>query len=87
MSEQDLQAKMLGLGLDCSDGHVRATRGTNYLLVGGSEETHERMQELAVKFNEELDRRDKRLEDLGGKEFQEIACIADPGADRRPDEK
>ena len=35
----------MGLGLDGEDGHRRVTRGKEFLLVGGSEETHERMQE------------------------------------------
>lgn len=65
--------KLLGLGLDNADGHVRVTRGENYQLVGGSQETHEEMQEKCVKFNEKLDQRGKQLEDLGRDEFVDIA--------------
>ena len=36
---------LLGLGLDNKDGHKRLTKGDNVLMVGGSEETHERMTE------------------------------------------
>jgi hypothetical protein len=64
---------LVGLGLDNEDGHVRYTKGPNFRLFGGSEETHEEMQEKAVKFNEELKRREKRLEDVGKEEFREIA--------------
>jgi hypothetical protein len=64
---------LLGLGLDNEDGHVRYTKGPNFHLFGGSEDTHEEMQEKAVKFNEELGRREKRLEDVGKEEFREIA--------------
>ena len=50
----------LGVGLDNQDGHQRLTRAENFTLVGGSEETHERMQETAIKFDEALHSRGKR---------------------------
>ena len=56
---------LLGLGLDNEDGHTRVTTGENFALLGGSEETHSQMQEKAIRFNEELSRRKKRLEDVG----------------------
>lgn len=65
-------AALLGVGLDNDDGHVRMTRGKNYALVGGSEETHSRMQETAVKINEHLDDRGKRLEDVSVSELRDI---------------
>ena len=46
----------LGVGLD-GDGHRRVTECDHFLLVGGSAETHERMQETAIKFGEALERR------------------------------
>jgi len=64
---------LLGLGLDCKDGHVRITKGKNFRLLGGSKETHEIMQEKAVKFNEQLDRRRKTLDEIDEREFYEIA--------------
>ncbi|MBN1554936.1 MAG: hypothetical protein JXA11_09335 [Phycisphaerae bacterium] len=64
---------LLGLGLDNEDGHVRVTRGKNFHLVGGSEETHESMQEKCIKFNEKLARRGKELDDLDKKEFHDLA--------------
>jgi len=64
---------LVGLGFDCKDGHVRITKGDNFHLVGGSEETHEMMQEKAVKFNEQLDKRRKSLEDINENEFREIS--------------
>ena len=71
------KAVLLGLGLDNDDGHTRVTTGKNFHLVGGSEDTHAHMQEKAVKFNEELDRRDRRLEDVEPKEFLDIADKVD----------
>lgn len=64
---------LLGLGLDCEDGHLRITRGKNFRLYGGSEKTHEEMQEKAVKFNEHLDKKGKTLQQISPKEFYEIA--------------
>ena len=63
---------MLGIGLDGTDGQVRLTRGKNYQLVGGSEQTHAVMQETALKVNERLDQRGKRLEDVGMNELRDI---------------
>ena len=66
---------LLGLGFDSKDGHLRITKGENFRLFGGSEETHEMMQEKAVKFNEQLDKRHKHLEDINEKEFREISKV------------
>lgn len=66
------QAALLGLGLDAQDGHTRLTRGKNFVLYGGSQDTHAQMQETAIKINEQLDRRGKRLEDVCPREFSEI---------------
>jgi hypothetical protein len=73
MTNRTYRKILLGMGLDCKDGHVRVTKGKNFTLFGGSEETHEMMQEKAIKFNEQLDKRRKTLDDLNAKEFHEIA--------------
>ena len=64
---------LLGMGLDCKDGHLRITKGKNFRIYGGSEKTHQMMQEKAVKFNERLDKRGKNLDEISSKEFYEIA--------------
>ena len=66
------KAWMLGLGLD-SDGHKRLTAGPNFVLAGGSEETHEVMTEKAIKINEKLTAKGKQLEDVSHDEFDDIA--------------
>ena len=66
------KASLLGLGLDAEDGQTRITRGKNFVLYGGSKETHEVMQETAIKVNEKLDRRGKRLEDVSVTEMRDI---------------
>ena len=71
-NRKDKKAVMLGLGLDSKDGHTRITKGENFCLLGGSEETHERMTETAMKVNEKLQAKGKRLEDVSRVEFTDI---------------
>jgi hypothetical protein len=62
----------LGVGLDNQDGHRRVTQGEHFLLVGGSEETHERMQDTALKFDEALKRRGKTLKETSAEEALDL---------------
>ena len=72
-SEQPLGIRgMLGVGTDAEDGHTRISRGPRFLLVGGSRDTHEKMQHVAVKFNERVDERGKPLEKINSRELREI---------------
>ena len=64
---------LLGLGFDCKDGHVRITKGRNFRLYGGSKETHNLMQEKAIKFNEHLKRMGKSLDEISRQEFKDIS--------------
>ena len=66
------KAQILGLGLD-SDGRKRITKGDNFTLVGGTQETHEAMTEKAIKLNEKLKARGKRLETVSHDEFDDVA--------------
>src|SRR5438445_3817890 len=66
------KALMLGLGLD-SDGHKRLTTGHNFVLMGGSAETHEAMTEKAIKINEKLIAKGKQLEQISHEEFDDLA--------------
>lgn len=66
------QAALLGLAFDAEDGQKRLTRGENFVLFGGSQETHGAMQETAVKINERLDRDGRRLEDVSMHELADI---------------
>jgi hypothetical protein len=65
-------AALLGLAFDGDDGHSRLTRGKNFVLWGGSQSTHAVMQETALKINEQLDKRGKRLEDVSVHELRDI---------------
>ncbi|MFC1668124.1 hypothetical protein ACFL1T_01915 [Chlamydiota bacterium] len=67
------KALLVGLGLDAEDGHVRITRGDNFRVYGGSETTHEFLQEKCLRFNEKLKKSGKSLDELNRKEFTVIA--------------
>ncbi len=62
----------LGVGLDNGDGHQRLTRTENFLLVGGSAETHERMQDTAIRFGEALQKRGKTLPETSAEEALDL---------------
>lgn len=65
---------IVGLGLDQvrEDGDKRVTQSENFLLVGGSEETHERMQDTALRFDEKLREKGKRLQDASIEEVRDL---------------
>ncbi len=71
-------AGLLGVGLDHHDGHKRITQGEKFAIVGGSEETHERMTETVVKTFEELKHRGKPLEQIDPRELGEIIHQSTP---------
>ena len=71
-AKKNRKAAILGIGLD-SDGSKRITTGPNFALVGGSQETHAQMTEKAIKINEKLKARGKRLEEVSHAEFDDIA--------------
>jgi hypothetical protein len=72
MPKKSHKAMLLGIGLD-SDGHRRLTAGPNFLLAGGSAETHEAMTEKVVKIMEKLAAKGKTLENVSRQEFDDIA--------------
>jgi hypothetical protein len=72
-------AALIGVGLDNQDGHKRVTQGEEFLLVGGSEETHEQMQDVAIHVTESLKNKGKRLQDA---EFQEVIDLVQRALDR-----
>ena len=65
-------AGVLGLGLDGDDGHKRITRGQDFLLAGGSQETHEVMQETMIKVTERLEERGRRISDASPDEVRDL---------------
>jgi hypothetical protein len=77
-------AALVGLAFDNDDGHTRLTRGKNFVLCGGSHETHALMQETAVKINEHLDRQGKRLEEVSLGELRDICRDVTDSIDKDP---
>ena len=73
MEKSRIAGPVHGIGLDNEDGHVRVTKMENFRLLGGSQETHEHMQEKAIRFNERLRKHDKRVTDLNVRQFVELA--------------
>lgn len=69
-------ATLVGLGLDAKDGHKRVTKGDNFVVCGGSEETHDKLVETSIKVNEKLDAKGKRLSELSKNEFIDIVSEA-----------
>ena len=69
---------LLGVGLDNDDGHKRITSAEQFTLVGGSEETHGRMTETAVKTFETLKRRGKSLQGVEPRELADIIAKSTP---------
>lgn len=62
----------VGVGLDQQDETRRLTESEHFLLVGGSAETHERMQDVAIRFDEKLKGRGKRLQDASPEEALDL---------------
>lgn len=71
-------AGLLGLAFDAADGHKRITRGNNFLLAGGSEQTHGLMRDTIVKVNEELDARGLDLADVSPEQLRDLLNDAQP---------
>jgi hypothetical protein len=71
-------AGLLGLAFDAKDGHKRITRGNNFLLAGGSEETHVLMRETIIKVNEQLDARGMELADVTPDELRDLLNDVQP---------
>jgi hypothetical protein len=65
-------AGLLGLAFDAKDGHKRITRGDNFLLVGGSEETHGLLRDTVIKVTEKLDQRGQELADVSPEELRNL---------------
>lgn len=69
---------VIGIGLDNDDGHKRLTQSEQFSVVGGSQETHERLTVTLIKTFEDLKQKGKRLEQTDPRElFDIIHKIAD----------
>jgi hypothetical protein len=64
--------RLLGVGFDADDGHVRITTGERYDVLMGSDESHEYMLQLISKIEEEISRRGLDLDGLSPETLGEI---------------
>jgi hypothetical protein len=71
-------AQLIGVGLDQIDGHKRITQAERFAIVGGSQETHERMTETVIKTFETLDRKGKNLDQIDQHELKDIIKDSTP---------
>ena len=66
-------AKIVGIGTDAADGHIRITNGDHYELVQGSEQSHEQMQQWCEAINQRLAAMNKDMKQLTVDEFLALA--------------
>ena len=71
-NKKNKPSKLLGLGLDNHDGHKRITEAERFSIVGGNEETHQTLTEVAIKTFETLDKKGKTLDTVEKKELDDI---------------
>lgn len=64
--------RLLGVGFDADDGHVRITQGEGHDVLMGSEESHEYLQKLIGKIEDELKEKGLSLEEMTPEEFREF---------------
>lgn len=62
---------LLGLAFDADDGHKRLTRSSDFVLAGGSEETHGMLRETVIRVTEKLDSRGKSLRNVSAEELRD----------------
>ncbi|HEV3165493.1 MAG TPA: hypothetical protein VGZ22_15810 [Isosphaeraceae bacterium] len=72
-----LRATIIGLGLDGEDSLNRLITGEEYLLVGGSAQTHAELVETMLRLESELERLGQRLGDVTPAELADIAWRID----------
>lgn len=63
---------LIGVGLDAGDGHKRITQGEAFSIVGGSEETHDRLTETVIKTSEELSTKGRTIRDADPEEIRDL---------------
>lgn len=64
--------RLLGVGFDAADGHIRLTRGKKHDVLMGSEESHEYLTQLLLKIERELAESDLNLDGISPEELTEF---------------
>ena len=69
--------RLLGVGFDAKDGHVRITQGERHDVLMGSAESHEYLRQLIGRIEEGIEERGLSLEDLDPAELSELVGSAE----------
>lgn len=77
-SDKERISRIVGLGADEGDGHLRFTTGEGYDLLSGSEQSHELMQRWCAEIERRLKAMNKDMSQLSIEEFLIIAREAAP---------
>ena len=72
IKDPKVMAHLLGLGLDCVDGHKRITQADKFSIFGGSQNTHDKMTETLCKTFEDLTIKGKELEETSKDELSDL---------------
>ncbi|MFL2912992.1 MAG: hypothetical protein ACJZ5X_06000 [Opitutales bacterium] len=72
VKDPKVMAHLFGLGLDCDDGHKRLTQADKFSIMGGSEQTHDKMTETLCKTFEDLKNKGKSLQDASMDEISDL---------------
>jgi hypothetical protein len=72
IKDPKVMAHLFGLGLDCTDGHKRITQADKFSILGGSENTHDKMTETLFKTFEDLSFKGKSIEDVSMEEISDL---------------
>ena len=72
VKDPKVMSHLLGLGLDCTDGHKRLTQANKFSILGGSEQTHDTMTETLCKTFEDLKSKGKSLEEASMEEISDL---------------
>ena len=64
--------RLLGVGFDAEDGHIRITQSESHDVLMGSEQSHAYLQQLIQKIEDGLKKKGLSLEDLTPEKFSEF---------------
>lgn len=64
--------RLLGVGFDAEDGHIRITNSEQYDVLMGSDESHDFIRKLIRKIEDELEAQQLTLDDFTPEEFSEF---------------
>jgi len=77
--KQDASTHLIGIGLDCEDGHTRVTGAEEFSIIGGSEKTHECMTETICKTFEDLKNNGKTIRNVEENQLRDMLHKNIPG--------